>query len=199
VACVVMFVVSRIEAKSMSAQRPQLTMRSSGPRGHSIVFPAALSARGRLTRRWALGLRVRSRLRRQISSSCLRTFGSSAIRHQWEWRLLRQAVSFPASRKERNVMAGAPPVAARRITSAHICGHASSSGSKLLGSWLRSDCRSPETRHDGTRQEQSSRAVEGKLFRSVRWPRPTMRSSGPRGQSIVFPVILSARSRLTRR
>jgi hypothetical protein len=29
-----------------------LTMRSSGPRGHSIVFPASLSARGRLTRRW---------------------------------------------------------------------------------------------------------------------------------------------------
>jgi hypothetical protein len=31
--------------------RRNLTMRSSGPRGHSIVFPAVLSARGRLTRR----------------------------------------------------------------------------------------------------------------------------------------------------
>jgi hypothetical protein len=28
-------------------------MRSSGPRGESIVFPDILSARGRLTRRWA--------------------------------------------------------------------------------------------------------------------------------------------------
>jgi hypothetical protein len=96
-------------------------------------------------------------------------------------------------------MAGAPPVAARQITSAHICGPARSSGSELPESWLRSDCRSPEAGLDGTWHEQSSRVVEGKLFRSVRRPRPTMRSSGPRGHSIVFPVILSARGRLTRR
>jgi hypothetical protein len=28
-------------------------MRSSGPRGEAIVFPDVVSARGRLTRRWA--------------------------------------------------------------------------------------------------------------------------------------------------
>jgi hypothetical protein len=36
----------------------QLTMRSSGLRGHSIVFPDVLSARSRLTRRWASLLEV---------------------------------------------------------------------------------------------------------------------------------------------
>jgi hypothetical protein len=174
-------------------------MRSSGPRGQAIVFPDVVSARGRLTRRWALGVRVRSGLRRQIPSSCFRSFGSFAVRRQWKLRLLRQAVSFPASRKERNVMAGAPTVAARRVTSAHICDPARSSGSELPESWLRSDCRSPEAGLDGTWHEQSSRVVEGKLFSSVRRPRPTMRSSGPRGQSIVFPAVLSARDRLTRR
>jgi hypothetical protein len=37
-------------------------MRSSGLRGHSIVFPDVLSARSRLTRRWAacFGLAVAS-------------------------------------------------------------------------------------------------------------------------------------------
>jgi hypothetical protein len=33
--------------------RCRLTMRSSGPRGQAIVFPDVVSARGRLTRRWA--------------------------------------------------------------------------------------------------------------------------------------------------
>jgi hypothetical protein len=33
-----------------------LTMRSSGPRGEVSMFPDVLSARGRLTRRYALGL-----------------------------------------------------------------------------------------------------------------------------------------------
>jgi hypothetical protein len=188
------------EGKLFSSVRwPRPTMRSSGLRGHIIVFPAVLSARSRLTRRWALGLRVRLSLRRQFASSCFRTFGPFAIRHQWGWHLLRQAVSFPASRKERNVRASAPTVAARRFTSTHICDYASSSGSKPPESWVQSDYRSPEARHDGTRQEQSSRAVEGKLSSSVRWPRPTMRSSGPRGESIVFPDVLSARGRLTRR
>jgi hypothetical protein len=35
----------------MACRSAQLTRRSSGPRGQSIVFPAVLSARGRLTRR----------------------------------------------------------------------------------------------------------------------------------------------------
>jgi hypothetical protein len=35
----------------MACRNAQLTRRSSGPRGQSIVFPAVLSARGRLTRR----------------------------------------------------------------------------------------------------------------------------------------------------
>jgi hypothetical protein len=174
-------------------------MRSSGPRGQSIVFPDVLSARGRLTRRWALWLRVRSSLRRQLSSSRLRTSWSFAIRHQWEHRLLRQAVSFPASRNERNLIAGALLMATRRVTSAHSCGHARPSGSELPESWLRTFSRSPAARLEGPWQNQRSRAREGKLFSSVRWPRPTMRSSGLRGESIVFPDVLSARSRLTRR
>jgi hypothetical protein len=33
-------------------------MRSSGPRGQAIVFPDVVSARGRLTRRWASLLEV---------------------------------------------------------------------------------------------------------------------------------------------
>jgi hypothetical protein len=37
---------------SLSRER-NLTMRSSGLRGHTIVFPVVLSARSRLTRRWA--------------------------------------------------------------------------------------------------------------------------------------------------
>jgi hypothetical protein len=39
------------EQECMASRRPHLTRRSSGPRGQSIVFPAILSARGRLTRR----------------------------------------------------------------------------------------------------------------------------------------------------
>jgi hypothetical protein len=39
------------EQDRMASRRPHLTRRSSGPRGQSIVFPAILSARGRLTRR----------------------------------------------------------------------------------------------------------------------------------------------------
>jgi hypothetical protein len=34
-----------------ASRRPHLTRRSSGLRGHSIMFPAVLSARSRLTRR----------------------------------------------------------------------------------------------------------------------------------------------------
>jgi hypothetical protein len=33
-------------------------MRSSGPRGEAIVFPDALSARGRLTRRYVLARNI---------------------------------------------------------------------------------------------------------------------------------------------
>jgi hypothetical protein len=174
-------------------------MRSSGLRGHIIVFPAVLSARSRLTRRWALGLRVRSSPRRQTSGSRLRISGSFATRHQWERRLSRQAVSFPASRKKRNLIAGAPTMATRRVTSAHVCAHARSSSWELPESWLRAAHRQPAARLEGAWQNQSSRAREGELFSSVRRPRPTMRSSGLRGESIVFPDVLSARSRLTRR
>jgi hypothetical protein len=38
-------------AALLALRSPHLTMRSSGPRGHAIVFPAVVSARGRLTRR----------------------------------------------------------------------------------------------------------------------------------------------------
>jgi hypothetical protein len=174
-------------------------MRSSGPRGQAMVFPDVWSARGRLTRRWALGSRVRSSLLRQTSSSRLRTFGSFAARHQCECVLSRQAVCFPASRKERNLIADALPVTTRRVTSAHSCCHARSSGSELPETRFRTFGRSPAARLEDRRHNQSSQAREGKLFSSVRWPRPTMRSSGLRGKSIVFPDVLSARSRLTRR
>jgi hypothetical protein len=174
-------------------------MRSSGLRGQAMVFPDVPSARSRLTRRWALGVRVRSSLRRKSSSTRFRTFGSFATRRQFERVLSRQAVTFPASLKERNLIAGAPPVATRRATSAHVRGHARSSGSELPESPLRTFSRPPAARLEGRRQYQSTRERDGKLFSSVRWPRPTMRSSGLRGHIIVFPAVLSARSRLTRR
>jgi hypothetical protein len=40
-----------IGVRSICSSRTNLTRRSSGPRGESIVFPDTLSARGRLTRR----------------------------------------------------------------------------------------------------------------------------------------------------
>jgi hypothetical protein len=46
---------TRVFAQRVStapSRRCDLTMRSSGLRGHSIVFPDVLSARSRLTRRY---------------------------------------------------------------------------------------------------------------------------------------------------
>jgi hypothetical protein len=53
----------------MAFRSSQLTRRSSGLRGESIVFPDALSARSRLTRRWAS----------QVASGCV-SKGASQIR-----------------------------------------------------------------------------------------------------------------------
>jgi hypothetical protein len=79
-------------------------------------FPDVLSARSRLTRRWALGVRVRSSLLRQTSSSRLRTYGSFATRRQCERGLSRQAVSFPGKSQ------GAQPYS-RRSARDHKAGH----------------------------------------------------------------------------
>jgi hypothetical protein len=177
----------------------QLTMRSSGLRGHIIVFPAVLSARSRLTRRWMLG---QGSVGESSSPDCSRGLKRSGPGQQSisGSRLAYLASRFfPGKDQEAQSHSRRFGQAASQITSAHICSLASSLGSELPKSWLRSDSRLPERRFEGAWHNQSGSVSVSKITCSVGRPHPTRRSSGLRGESIVFPAVLSARSRLTRR
>jgi hypothetical protein len=98
-----------------------LTMRSSGLRGESIVFPDVLSARSRLTRRWMLG---QGSVGESSSPDCSRGLKRSGPGQQSisGSRLAYLASRFfPGKDQEAQSHSRRFGQAASQITSAHIC------------------------------------------------------------------------------
>jgi hypothetical protein len=163
-------------------------MRSSGLRGHSIVFPDMLSGRSRLTRRW---VSVRSALC-QVGSWDQRLQGSACT---------QSSLNSGANASWRSIQ---PSVRACLRLDPRLAGHTPASGKVLAAApqWHSHHHSFPGALRRATLDasvQSPLRRCAGNLEVSGTHRHPTMRSSGPRGQDMVFPDVASARGRLTRR
>jgi hypothetical protein len=149
-------------------------MRSSGLRGHSSMFSDALSCRSRLTRRWILPKACSRLLVARSAKARHAPAHTFTLLHGIRLRSPDWKSSTRRSRLRADRIS-IPPSKAFKAT--------------CVRGILSVDLQAPT----------SAVKSRSKSTGFVSWPNPTMRSSGPRRQSMVFSDTRSGRGRLTRR